>query len=84
LNSLQTGDNDNESSSETNLTTNSLQEWENDRGLSQDSIQEELEDEPLDFLLEISYVLCVWALGFLLYISLCFNVLGLGLLVRFW
>jgi len=27
-----------------------------DRGLSQDSIQEELEDELLGFLLEISYV----------------------------
>jgi len=39
-----------------------------DRGLSQDSIQEKLEDELLGFLLEI---------------SLCFYVLGLGLLVRF-
>ena len=29
--------------------TNSLQEGGNDRGLSQDSIQEELEDEPLQF-----------------------------------
>jgi len=40
---------DKESSSETNLRTNSLQEWGNDKGLSQDSIQEELEDEPLQF-----------------------------------
>jgi len=37
-----------------------------DRGLSQDSIQEELEDELLGFLLEISYVLCFWVLSFLL------------------
>jgi len=44
------------------LRTNSLQEGGNDRGLSQDSIQEELEDKPLGFLLEISYVLCFWAL----------------------
>jgi len=29
------------------LRTNPLQEGANDRGLSQDSIQEELEDEPL-------------------------------------
>jgi len=48
-NSLQTRENDKESSSETNLKTNSLQEGGNDRGLSQDSIQEELEDEPLQF-----------------------------------
>jgi len=40
---------DKESSSETNLRTNSLQEGGNDRGLSQDFIQEELEDEPLQF-----------------------------------
>jgi len=33
----------------TNLRTNYLKEGENDRGLSQDSIQEELEDEPLQF-----------------------------------
>jgi len=50
------------------LRTNSLQEGGNDRGLSQDSIQEELEneleDKPLGFLLEISYVMCFWALGF--------------------
>jgi len=32
-----------------NLRTNSLQEGGNDRGLSQDSIQEELEDEHLQF-----------------------------------
>jgi len=31
------------------LRSNSLQEGGNDRGLSQDSIQEELEDEPLQF-----------------------------------
>jgi len=31
------------------LRTNSLQEGGNDRGLSQDFIQEELEDEPLQF-----------------------------------
>jgi len=31
------------------LRTNSLQEGGNDRGLSQYSIQEELEDEPLQF-----------------------------------
>jgi len=37
-----------------------------DRGLSQDSIQKELEDELLGFLLEISYVLCFWVLSFLL------------------
>jgi len=48
------------------LRTNSLQEGGNDRGLSQDSIQEELEDELLGFLLEISYVLCFWVLSFLL------------------
>jgi len=40
------------------LRTNSHQEGENDRGLSQDPKQEELEDELLGFLLEISYVLC--------------------------
>ena len=49
MNSLQTRENDKESSSETNLRSNSLQEGGNDRGLSQDSIQEELEDEPLQF-----------------------------------
>jgi len=38
---------DKESSSETNLRTNFLQEGGNDRGLSQDSIQEELEDESM-------------------------------------
>jgi len=67
------------------LRTNSLQEGGNDRGLSQDSIKEELEDELLDFLLEINYVLCFWALSFELsfIISLCFYVLGLGLLVGF-
>jgi len=48
------------------LKTNSLQEGGSDWGLSQDFIQEELENEPLGFLLEISYVLCFWALGFLL------------------
>jgi len=48
------------------LRTNSLQEEGNDRGLSQDSIQEELEDKLLGFLLEISYVLYFWALSFLL------------------
>jgi len=31
------------------LRTNSLKEGGNDKGLSQDSIQEELEDEPLQF-----------------------------------
>ena len=31
------------------MRTNSLQEGGNDKGLSQDSIQEELEDEPLQF-----------------------------------
>jgi len=31
------------------LRTNSLQEGGNDRGLSQDSIREELEDEPYQF-----------------------------------
>jgi len=31
------------------LRTNSLQEGGNDKGLSQDSIQKELEDEPLQF-----------------------------------
>jgi len=38
---------DKESSNETNLRTNSLQEGGNDRALSQDSIQEELKDEHL-------------------------------------
>jgi len=49
-----------------NLRINSLQEEGNDRELSQDYIQEELEDEPLVFLLEISYILWFWALSFLL------------------
>ena len=67
------------------MRTNSLQEGGNDRGLSQESIQEEVEDELLGFLLEISYALWFWALGFELsfIISLCFYVLGLGLLVGF-
>jgi len=47
---------DKESLSGTNLRTNSFQERGNNRGLSQDFIKEELEDELLGFLLEISYV----------------------------
>jgi len=69
------------------LRINSLQEGGNDKGLSQDSIEEklkdELEEEPLDFLLEISYVLFFGRWAFFYKLVYDFMFLGLGLLVRF-